>query len=84
LHNRGNSRQAIFIEVDNYLFFLRQMRILLIATLAYSSLLPLLNPDPVDKVAWMLRNLCLEPQSGAELFKLHSIVSACYQPFLAF
>ena len=35
-----------------------QIRILLIATLAYSFLLSLLNPDPIGMAAWLLRNWC--------------------------
>ncbi len=35
-----------------------QQRLLLLATLAYSFLLSLLGPDPVDTRSWLLRNWC--------------------------
>jgi hypothetical protein len=35
-----------------------QLRLLLLATLAYSFLLSLLNPDPLDTCSWLLRNWC--------------------------
>jgi hypothetical protein len=35
-----------------------QLRLLLLATLAYSFLLSLLNPDPIDTCSWLLRNWC--------------------------
>lgn len=35
-----------------------QLRLLLLATLAYSFLLSLLTPDPLDTCSWLLRNWC--------------------------
>lgn len=57
-----------------------QHRLLLIATLAYSFLLSLLNPDPVDTLSWLLRHWCHRTgewsrKVQAPLYRLRSAIS---------
>ena len=57
-----------------------QLRLLLFATLAYSFLLSLLNPDPVDTLAWLLRHWCHRTREWsrkvqAPLSRLRSAIS---------
>lgn len=57
-----------------------QLRLLLIATLVYSFLLSLLNPDPVGTLSWLLRNWCHRTgewsrKVQAPLYRLRSAIS---------